>query len=320
MKPYKQLNQQTGFFLISLFYGLLLQSLPLMAFKDRISYIKYAGKSDQLIEGYLSHGVVKLISNEPIWLLLNVGLEKIFTPEYVVKFIIFFSAFGVSYIILKYNSKNWYWIIIFLMSPQVLLNFTIHLRQGLAIAIFLYGYYSKESLRRYMFIAFASLIHSSFLFLVPFLFFHYFLLRINLSNTIQILVILMISFLLIFGLEFVLSFLSARQASAFKIGTLNISGIGFLFWAGVGGLFILQGRTFFKENTFAFYILILYLSSYYFLIFSARIFESGLLIVLLAGLLLTSWRKYAFIIAYTSLMTYLWVFHSYLVLPNYNLI
>jgi len=306
-------HKKIGFLTFSFIYAYILQSFPLMEFKDRVSYIKYAADSDRLIEGYLSHGIVKLIANEPVWLMINASLAHLLTPEAIVRLIIFTAAFITSYVLLKSSPKNAGWIMVFLISPQILLKYTLHLRQGLAIAIFLLGYFSQGGLRRYLLMISSGFIHSSFFFIFPFLLIPYFAKKLRLALDVRIAVIILVSIALILAIGFIAGILGARQASL--LGEVNVSGLGFIFWLGIACLFILEGGRYLREHQLAFSILIFYLFTYFSLVFSARIFESGLSLVLLAGLLLTGWRRQAFIVGYLLMMVFLWLTQYGTILP-----
>ncbi len=236
---YIPLYKRIGYMVFSLFYAYILQSFPLMAFKDRVSYIKYAAQSDQLISGYLSHSAIKLLANEPVWLMINAGLAQLLSPEYIVRLIIFVSAFITSYILLKSNPRNANWIMVFLISPQILLKFTLHLRQGLAIAFFLLGYFYYGGIRRYLLMISAGFIHSSFFFIFPFLLAPYFFRKLKFAIDLRIFVIIGISIALVLFLDVAADIFGARQANLDR--TLNISGLGFVFWLAIACLFLFEG-------------------------------------------------------------------------------
>jgi len=86
-------NLHVLIFFLSFVYAYALQSLPLLEYKDRINYLNYASYSDVIFFMYLNRGLPVLIPNEPVWLLTNIVLSLIFTPETSLRIIIFSSAF-----------------------------------------------------------------------------------------------------------------------------------------------------------------------------------------------------------------------------------
>ncbi len=92
----------------------------------------------------------------------------------------------------------------------------------------------------------------------------------------------------------------ARQASVYVFQMTDVSGMGFIYWLVIFGLFLSQGKSFFfrHANTIAVSITLFYLVSYFLIEVTARVFESGLPLVLMTGLELTGWRRVIFISSY----------------------
>lgn len=101
-------------------------------------------------------------------------------------------------------------------------------------------------------------------------------------------------------LGFIASALGARQADGYEFTMANVSGLGFIFWLGVLVLYFLEGREFLNRCSFSVGVLLFYLSTYFFIEITARIFESAMLLVLVAGLSLTGWRRLVFISAFIA--------------------
>jgi len=100
--------------------------------------------------------------------------------------------------------------------------------------------------------------------------------------------------------------LGARQAEQYSFDMTEVSGLGFVFWLAVLALFLSQGKRFLQTRQRATSILLFYLLSYFFIEVTARIFESGLPIVLLAGLALRDWRRWIFITSFLSYSIIQW--------------
>lgn len=93
----------------------------------------------------------------------------------------------------------------------------------------------------------------------------------------------------------VASLLGARQANVYAFSMPDVSGLGFVFWGMVLEVMCLQGRVFVRQHAFEIGIIVFYLTTYFLIEVTGRIFECGFILVLLAGLRLTGWRRVAFL-------------------------
>ncbi|EOZ5531038.1 EpsG family protein [Vibrio metschnikovii] len=275
--------------------------------KDRVNYLVYAGTSDLIILRYVSGGILSFLFNEPIWLGLNVFLSIFFTPEQVVSFIVFLSASITSFSILKVNHKYILFLLFILIFPQVMGKYVVHLRQGLAISFFLLGWFCLSTKWRWFFFISASLIHTSFFFVVALYFLSITMRRLNFANDLRSFIILAFGLIVSFGLGFITSLLGARQSNQYDFTAASISGLGFIFWLGILILYWLQGREFTKNNAFSMAVLVFYLTTYFFIEVTGRIFESAVIIVLLSSLELTSWRKNLFFLVCACFVCLSWL-------------
>lgn len=280
----------------ALLYATVLTSLPLDAFLDRENYLIYAANSDEILARYGAVHQVAVLANEPLWLLINIWLARLFAPETVLRVLIFLPAFLVPWLLVRHNPRHALWLILLMLMPQVLKNHVIHLRQGVGLAVFLLGYFSGSKwLGRGLMLA-AGFIHSSFLFIV--------LIRgivaavglFHLSPRLRIALQLLCFGLLGVSTAMVASALGARQGAQYADVQTTFSGLGFLFWTVVLLMFLSAGRLVLQQNMAALAILSFYLATYFVLPVSARIFESGLFLVLLAGLSLLGWRRQIFLL------------------------
>lgn len=294
-------------FVFALLYASVLTALPLEIFKDRANYLVYAEYSDQVLARFAAGGLLSVVANEPVWLLVNIGLHSFQSPQTVLRTIIFTSSFLVSFILLRQNSRHIYWMIFFLLIPQVLKNNIIHLRQGLAISVFMAGYYIGPKPLRYLLMVTAGLIHSSFLIVLAIGGLVWSLKVVKFSPYLRT-VFFVIGFgLLALSLSFLASELGARQGEQYTEEGLAISGLGFLYWLSILLIFISQGPSFLRDNPFPFGVLTFYVASYFLTPLAARIFESALLFVLIAGLSLRGWRRQLYLsaIVFFAVLTYL---------------
>lgn len=296
----------------SLLYATALAALPIDAFKDRENYLRYAERSPDLIDKFLDLGVLPLFANEPLWLSVNALLSQVFPPEFIVRALIFFSAFTVSFVMLRgnglrRNGKNILWLTLFLLSPQIMKDFVIHLRQGLGLSVFLLGYYAKPALTRALLMASAGLIHSSFLIVCAIGATAALTKKISSYPLLRISFVVGLSTVGIFSLLEIANFIGARQGLRYAEIAIETSGLGFLLWAGVFLVLVTGGSQFLKEHIFAVSMLGCYLGAYFLTPLAARIFESGLPLVLTAGLLLKPLHKLVFLSIFLFYSGYVYI-------------
>ena len=282
---------------------------------DRANYLAYAENSLLLIGNYLNQGLLSLFFNEPIWLLINIFLSLLTSPETTLQIIIFFSSFTVSYLVLK-NSPKYFWILlIILIFPNVIKNFIIHIRQGLAVAFFLIGWFSLSKPKRYLFILMSPFIHSSFFIIITIFFLTSILQKMRFAFDLRLIIYILLGLTVSFGLGFIASFLGMRQANEYEFTAASSSGLGFLFWFIILSLYVTSGKAFLQKHSFVIGMIVFYLITYFFIEVTARIFESAIILVLLASLELKLKQIYivfSMIIFYTILSYILRVNQSFL--------
>lgn len=303
--------QKLACLLIALLYASLLCQFPMEGVVDRENYLEMARVSPLIMARHLGQGIHSFFANEPVWLAINSVLGLLFADTEVVRIIVFFSASVVSYLLLVNNPKNFFWLLLVLVFPQVMKNFVIHLRQGLAIAVFMLGWFSAGSKKRRFFIGLSPFIHSSFFIIIAILLGGWLLKKLKMAADIKLLLYFAVSLSLALLVAQLSALVGARQAETTAVTAEAASGVGFLFWSAMLMLLLLQGRRFLHQYTVATGILIFYLAAYFFTPISGRVFESGVLLVLLALLATTGWRR---IIALTVLLA----FNAALMLVSYT--
>lgn len=294
-------------FILALIFALGLASLPVDAFVDRENYLTYASSSAEIFERGSGEGWLYILTNEPVWLLLNVALSLVFADETVVRLVVFLSAFITAYLSLKIDSKYFLILLLFLLLPQVMKNYIVHLRQGLAVAFFLIGWFSRGKWVRNLFMLLTPFVHASFFFVLVIYYCSVMLARLRFSSGLRIITFTFVGLGAASVTLWLASSLGARQAEVYGEGSLQISGLGFVYWLTIAILFLLQGKKFLNSNSFQMGMLVFYLAIYFFLPISARIFESSVLLVLISGLRLTSWRLYLYLLLLLFYFLMLWI-------------
>lgn len=275
-------------------YGLFFSMLPLEVFKDRLNYLNYAENSQIILASRVSGGLVSFLANEPLWILTNIVLRAFLQSSDVITFLIFASSFVCSFFVLRHGPKNLIWLLLILCAPQVYKNYVIHLRQGFALSIFLVALMVRGDGWRLFLMLLAPLVHSSF-FLILLI---YIAVKVAEWRRLDIDVALVILFL--FGLTLALALrvvaeaVGARQFEVYKFASAETSGLGFILWLSVFWIFLNGARDYLRGNYLALGVLVFYLTSYFLVEVSGRVFESGIILVLLAALNLEGWRGCAY--------------------------
>lgn len=280
---------------IALSYGFAVSQLPDVHFKDFNNYLVYAESAWVILLRYVNQGLIPLLSNEPVWLLINDGLSLFLGPVTVVRTIIFLGASSVAWLILRHHPRNIILLILFLLLPQLVKNYLTHIRQGAAIAVFLWGWFAVNRPLRWLLMGLTPFIHSSFFFVLFLAALSKFIGTIRFSQTLKTATLLAVSITVGLGLGFLAELFGARQAGQYNFELVGVSGLGFALWFIVLGLMISAEKIWLRAHTFELSIVIFYLITYWLFEVTARIFESGLIIVLLAGLTLRGWRRQAFL-------------------------
>lgn len=295
----------------SISYALVLAELPIDKFIDRDNYLNYTSFSLLMLEHHLSSGFFTLLQNEPVWLLINIFLGFVAGEVTALKIIIFSSSLVFSFSIIrigKADPKFLIFAIFICLFPQVLKNYIIHLRQGVAIALCMYALTSNSVLGRRIGILIAPFIHSSYFFLLQnFVLTWYLKKKKSYSKKRAFWIFLIITSALAILLVLFLGVSEARQSELYKEGIEPRTGLAFLFWLIILVIFLVDGSTFRERNFFSIAALVSYLMLYFFFDPIARIFESALPLVLVAGYQLSKYKRRLFLIMFAVLFIYQWL-------------
>jgi hypothetical protein len=285
------------FLCIAVTYGLVLSQLPDADFLDFKNYLVYAEHSLLIALRYVDGGVLRVLVNEPVWLIVNIALGSFLDSETVIRTIIFFSATGFAWLILRHYPQHFIWLILFCFLPQVIKNYLIQLRQGVAISVFLWGWLTVNRPLRWLLLVLTPFIHSSFFFILALLGLTWILRSIRFAPDLKILTYGFVGIILGLVSTAVAKFAGARQADLYIASETAVSGLGFFLWVTILGIMLSAGKTWLREHTFESGAVAFYLLNYWLVQANlfARVFESCLIFVLLAGLTLRGWRRRAFL-------------------------
>lgn len=279
-------------FVFSSLYASSMLLFPMEGVIDRANYLEMAEVSPLIFARYLGFGILSVFTNEPIWLLFNSALGLVLSPENVVRIIVFLSAFVTSYLLLKNNPKAFLFLIFVIVVPQVAKNYIVHIRQGMAIAVFLMAWYSKNVKLKVILFLVAPLVHASFFIVGAILFACYMLNRLNFAFDLRIFGYVGIGLFFGIGLPVVSGILGARQSKTlFENYEADGSGAAFLVWLLIFFFVLMQGSRYLKNHGFSVAMITFYLLAYFVSPIAGRVFESALPLVVLSLYSLTSWRK-----------------------------
>lgn len=294
-RTHDDLGYQIAIFLFAIIYGATLSLLPSDELRDWTNYLSYA--ENAWVQLQISWGISPLIAfaNEPLWLLINSALALILPPEAVVRLIIFVPATLVAWLVLRHGPRPFAWLLVILFLWPVIQNYLIHLRQGLAIAVFLLGWFTTGRPLRWLLMGATPFIHLSFAFVLPLLWLATAMQRLKLGADLRTIVFISSGIFAGTSLAWIAEIIGARQSESYSFSTADVSGIGFLYWLSIFALMCFEGRRFLRGNAFQAGVVVFYLSTYFLIEVTARIFDSVLILVLLASLKLTRWRRVAFL-------------------------
>lgn len=292
-------------FVVSLMYSLSLASLPVDVFSDRSNYLMYAQDSWVIFLQRWSVGWVALLLSEPLWLLFNAFLSTFLQPEDVVRATILCSSSIVAWFVTRNFANSPWKAVLVLLFPLVIRYHITALRNGLALALFLAGWFSAGFWKRWLLLSLSPFIHVSYFIVLALLAVAHLSTRLRLAQDLRILTFVLSSLLLTWNIRFLASALGARQAQEYAFAAVDFSGLGILFWASILCLMWLEGSQFMRQHNFETGCVVFYLVGVWFVDVAARAFESMSLVVLLAGMQLTGWRRVAFV---ALLVAYLLVY------------
>jgi hypothetical protein len=269
----------------ALVYASVLALLPGENLRDRYNYLAYLGNAQIIMLGWLDGDIVQILSNEPLWILINFGFSLVWPPEMALRMMIFIPAAIVADRMLRVAPRHVLALLVFLLLPQVLKNHIVHLRQGLGLAVFLLGWFAATTHWRLGLWLLTPFIHSSFFFVLMLVVMAWLALRWRAPLHVIWAAFALVGISVGLTLGALVRAAEARQAEEIEFtAAQGISGLGFLFWLLLLLFLLLQPRQFKRQHMIEIGGIIFYLSTYFFSPVAARIFESTMPLVLLSGL------------------------------------
>ncbi|MDF2476036.1 MAG: hypothetical protein K0S24_1519 [Sphingobacterium sp.] len=260
------------------FYAIWLYDLPALLYRDRVNYISYATYPDIYINIAKAKGYIFF---EPLFLLFNKWTLGLFNnPEFSVKIFVFFITFSLCFFCF-YRTRYFVFgllaVFFLFIQTQALGMQLVTIRQGLGMALLLLTLPStKKEVQVFLLIAFCGLIHNSF-----YIFLLFYLMDWFLDNKVKVRKSIRLTYLILFGLIFSISFFVASKfletKQDYQDFEYSSSGGAFLFWLSVLIYFLLfkgENETDrFSKLSYKISIvgLIIYVTGYFFTPISGRI-------------------------------------------------
>jgi hypothetical protein len=251
---------------------------------DRNNYHTHVQDGKTWFLYILNIGFPLFFFSEPFSKFIYFVLYIFFSNEQLaVKFLIFFQLFSTFYLIRKNSNLSTFWILILMLTPPVLVNYIMTIRQGLASLFFLFFFYGISN-KKYIWLFFSPFIHFLFYGVLAI----FYLSTINFFKSKPILSIFLF---LVFTFSFSLiasKLISYFNLSYFEFDSVNFRiGFQFIYWLIILLLFIFQGNYFLKNNFFVCLIITFYLGSVLVVPHLSRVLDSLAILIFLSGFQLT---------------------------------
>lgn len=251
--------------------------------KDRGQYNIYAYGSNYYWGQYRSQGIITLLTNEPIFLILNQLLNLFFKSIFIVQLYIVVSYSLTAFLVSKQLGYSLYPVVLYSAIPQGLKNNIMQIRQGLGISIYLLGFQAKNKYVRLLRFL-APFIHTSMLFFVVVEGYEYCMDKMKISRHVRLIIFTGVSVLIAALLPIATSIIGDRRAMEYSFSSdQSASGLSFIFWIVFFVIFYIYSDKN-QYTTFSAYGIVFYLSTYFLTDISARVFESFLPFILISVL------------------------------------
>lgn len=275
------------------------------------NYIEHISAADSRALRILMRGILPTLFNEPVWLIITNLARVTAPPEVSLLALRFFSAFLIAYTAASVspNKSSIVFMAIVLLSPFVLTNYIGQLRQGVAVAIFSFGYFSKNKKAKFFSISITPFIHSSFFPVVALLGATKLLKKTNAAPDLRVAIIFTFLATIVLLIPSLAHIIGLRQAGSGVLTALgDVSGVGFLFWSAFLFLFLLNGRQFTRANLDSIGVLFLHLAAYS-LLETQRLLENGLLLIVVTILSLPPPKRIIAIMLFSVFSGLTWTVH-----------
>jgi hypothetical protein len=258
---------------------------------DDENYLAYFASAKDIL---LRHEGLSFVFNEPLWMLISYLIVEIFGYEGSLRFIIFISAVFAGIGLGRINHWSLLPVVLYFALPLSLKNHIDHLRQGLALGLYIFLYSANGPFRTLRFVS--PLVHSSFWVVMLIDIVVSWFLKKKIPTRIDSLKIFFIfggvSVLFAVGISEIIAALGFRQAEIYVFLLSEGSGIAFIGWLVSLPIFLmLSNQRYFV--LFAAY-LGFYLGGYFLNPVAARIFENSFFLLCSAAPIISLNKRLVF--------------------------
>jgi hypothetical protein len=281
---------------------------------DRQNYHLHVVNAENFFLRSYSIGFPLVLFFEPLYyFIIYIFSLSNLNPEFIIKFIIFLIILITTRLIQNKTKISIYWIILMSLTPILIANFVMTIRQGLAMTFFLYGYFQYKEWKRILFILLSPLIHYLFYIVIILYFISNKLIKKNNFNVNKIITITLITSSIISIIIFkIINFIGlAKLESYVDDNQSGIIGFGLVFWFAILILFMLEGKLFLKNNIFPVMLISFYLGTVLFFAPFSRVLQATSPIVLMTGFKLTNYRNYIYKIMIILFVLYIIIIFIY---------
>lgn len=243
---------------------------------DDENYIEYGVRAEESIEQISVSEPVFFLLNEPGYKVFNYFISKTVGEYWYFPVFIFISFSLLVISIYRISNRPFLSLFVFLLFITIVKNWYIHLRQGLALSIFLFGLSLKSRTKYLIFLA-SSLIHTSFFVVIGSYVYEYFARRLGFNRIIRVTIFFFLAAIFAWILEDILrviGYVSARrdykdvgQLASFKV---------YITYIVISVSFFMSSRKNYGMMTQFLYGLSLYIAMGFSVPYSARVFENYL--------------------------------------------
>ena len=281
---------------------------------DRLNYHQHVINSEIFFLRSFNIGFPLLFFFEPLYYLIIYIFSLFnFTPEITIKIIIFLLTFITIHTVYKRTKIPLFWILMMSLTPILIANFVMTIRQGLAMCFFLYGYFYFRDWKKTFFILLTPLIHYLFYIVVIIYFIANNLIKKEKVNVKKVIFITLIvsSFISVVIFKIINYIGLSKLESYVDDNQSGVLGFGFIFWFAILTLFIFEGKTFLKNNLMPVMLISFYLGTVLFFAPFSRVLQATSAIVLIAGFNLTNYRNFIYKIMIILFVLYMFIIFIY---------
>ena len=152
-----------------------------------------------------------------------------------------------NFVFKKVEKKYVFAIMILFFMPQIYKSFLVHLRQGLAVGLYVSSFTCDKKTNKYLFMLSAGLVHNSF---IPISLVHIFCDQYSQYFSARTIITFTLLFGSVIGIFFfeILQLLNFRQHNNYFSAVQNNSGFGFLFWGILFCILLTSNRIILKST------------------------------------------------------------------------